>query len=521
MITIKTYGRTTIFANYTEKQLLTGTQEQIEKKVIDIMTSAIPIHEKNRTETKYLWDYYSGKQDIYYEKQKLTRTDIDNRTVENWAYAFVDFKKAYLLGKPIQYVQNDSNSTSEIAILNKYVKFENKKSKDIDLYEDILVNGRGFRYTASDSPDEEDEAPFEILNCSPEDTEVVYSSKLGNEQLLSFIETSMQHIETTLNPETGEKEQVTRYYSEYTIYLRNQSFILSNKSGQLAVVKDSRKLVLTKEHTITEYYVNRKRISLIEIGKDLFNDINYLESLDKDDMEAYVNNLLVFINCEATEEDLKDMAELGAVNIVSQDQKRASIESIQQRLSSDDTQTYYNRLLTSLHQILGVPMASNAGNIESGDTGKAQLTGQGYTSATIRIENDETKFGDCDKNCLKTILKICKQKSESGIKNLKVSEIEAKFQRDVSDNLLVKTQGLMNLLEAKIPKEYALSIVNLFSDVEAVVKQMAIEEKEREQKQEEFIKNKQGQFDNVDPKNKANAQNNNIKNVIQKQNQEQ
>lgn len=518
---IKTYGRTTIFANYTEKQLLGGSQEQIEKKVIDIMTSAIPIHERNRAETLYLWNYYSGVQDIYTEKQKLTRTDIDNRTVENWAYAFVDFKKAYLLGKPIQYVQNDSNSTSEIAILNKYVKFENKKSKDMDLYEDILVNGRGFRYTASDKPEEEDEAPFELINCSPEDTEVVYSSKLGNEQLLSFIETSMQHLVQTVNPETGEKEYIPRYYSEYTVYLRNQSIVLTNKNGNLEVVKDSRKPIIVNEHTITEYYVNRKRISLIEIGKDLFNDINYLESLDKDDMEAYVNNLLVFINCEATEEDLKDMAELGAVNIVSHDQKKASIESIQQRLSSDDTQTYYTRLLTSLHQILGVPMASNMGNIESGDTGKAQLTGQGYTSATIRIENDETKFGDCDKNCLKTILKICKDKPKSGIKKLKVSEIEAKFQRDVSDNLLVKTQGLMNLLEAKIPKQYALSIVNLFSDVEAVVKQMEIEEKEREQNQEKFIQNQNEQFKNVDSKNKTNAQNNKIKNIEQKQNQEQ
>lgn len=521
MIIIKTYGRTTIYANYTEKQLLTGTQEQIEKKVIDIMTSAIPIHEMNRSETKYLWEYYSGKQDIYTEKQKLTRTDIDNRTVENWAYAFIDFKKAYLLGKPIQYVQNDSKSTEEIAILNKFVKFENKKSKDMDLYEDILVNGRGFRYTASDKPEEEDEAPFELINCSPEDTEVVYSSKLGNEQLLSFIETSMQHLVQTVNPETGETEYVPRYYSEYTIYLKKNSLVLTNKSGQLEVVKGSWKPVLVEEHTITEYYVNRKRISLIEIGKDLFNDINYLESLDKDDMEAYVNNLLVFINCEATEEDLKDMAELGAVNIASHDQKRASIESIQQRLSSDDTQTYYTRLLTSLHQILGVPMASNMGNIESGDTGKAQLTGQGYTSATIRIENDETKFGDCDKNCLKAILKICKNNNKSGIKNLRVSEIDSKFQRDVSDNLLVKTQGLMNLLESKIPKEYALSIVNLFSDVEAVVKQMKVEEKEREQKQEEFMKNKDSQFNNVGEKNKADAQNNKIQNVTQKQNQGQ
>ena len=103
--------------------------------------------------------------------------------------------------------------------------------------------------------------------------------------------------------------------------------------------------IVLNEHVITEYYVNKRRISLIEIGKDLFDTLNNIESLDLDDMEAYVNNLLVFINCEATEEDLKGMAELGAVNITSTDNKRASIETVQQRLQADGTQIHYNRIL--------------------------------------------------------------------------------------------------------------------------------------------------------------------------------
>lgn len=522
MVVIKTYGRSVIYANFTEKELLTGTKEEIIKKVQDILLNAIPLHEKNKSETKYLWDYYSGIQDIYVDKQKLTRTEIDHKVVENWAYAFVDFKKTFLLGKPIQYVQSDSSASEEISVLNNYVKYENKKSKDLDIYEDILVNGNGYRYTNTDKPNDDDEAPFEIINCDPALTEVVYSSKLGNEQLLSFIETSMKYIVTTVDPVTGAKEYQPRYYSEYTVYLRNMKLVFNDKSGNLQVVPEKTEIIAINEHIISEYYVNRKRISLIELGKDLFNSINNIESLDLDDMDAYVNNLLVFINCEATEEDLKGMAELGAVNITSTDQKKASIETIQQRLQADGTQIHYNRLLTSLHQILGIPMASDSGTIESGDTGKAKLTGQGYTSATIRIEGDETKFGDCDKQCLKVILKICKSSADSKIKELKLIDVEPKFQRDVSDNLLVKTQGLMNLLECKIPKKYALEIPNLFSDVEAVVKDMEEEEKER---QELFEKQNSQNFNNnqnkVNVVDKANNQNNNIKQVEETQNQEQ
>lgn len=518
MVIIETYGRTVIYANITEKELLTGNIEQIKNKVKDILTNAIPIHEKNRQETEYLWNYYKGIQDIYTDKKKLTRTEIDHKVVENWASAFVDFKKTFLLGKPIQYVQNDSSASKEISVLNDYVKYENKKSKDLDIYEDILVNGNGYRYTNTDKPADDDEAPFEIINCDPALTEVVYSSKLGNEQLLSFIETSMKFIVTTVDPITGAKEYQPRYYSEYTVYLKNMKLVFNNKSGNLQYVEKSYEPITINEHIISEYYVNRNRISLIELGKDLFNAINNIESLDLDDMDAYVNNLLVFINCEATEEDLKGMAELGAVNITSTDQKKASIETVQQRLKADGTQIHYNRLLTALHQILGIPMASDSGTIESGDTGKAKLTGQGYTSATIRIEGDETKFGDCDKQCLKVILKICKNSPDSEIKNLKLIDVEPKFQRDVSDNLLVKTQGLMNLLECKIPKKYALEIPNLFSDVEAVVKDMEQEEKER---QEQFENNSNFSNSKTQPVDKANEQNNNIKNIEETQNQEQ
>ena len=61
---MKTYGRTTIYANYTEEQLLQGTPEQIGAKVLDIIKNSISIHEQNRTETIYLQNYLYGDQDI-------------------------------------------------------------------------------------------------------------------------------------------------------------------------------------------------------------------------------------------------------------------------------------------------------------------------------------------------------------------------------------------------------------------------------------------------------------------------
>ena len=187
---------------------------------------------------------------------------------------------------------------------------------------------------------------------------------------------------------------------------------------------------------------------------------------------------------------------------------------LQQRLKATDTQVYYTRLLNSLHQILGVPQASDNGNIQTGDTGKARLTGQGYLSSGIRIQNDETKFGDNDLKSLNLILKFCKEAEKSGIKELKITKIQPQFQIDMSENMLVKTQSLQNLYDCKIPRKFANSIIGLFPDPNAVTsEQEKIYGKEGEINKENLFNqdNKNGMTTN----DKINQQNKNITKVMQ------
>lgn len=529
---MKTYGRKVLYANIEEKTLLSKPIEEQNKIIIDIMQNVIPLHDVNKIECQYLKDYKNGLQDIYADKKKITRPEIDNHTVENWAYALVDFKKCFLLGKPIQYTMLNDGSTQEISTLNKYCKYENKKAKDMEIYDDILTCGRGFRFANSDIPESEDEAPFELLNLDVEYTDVVYSSSIRKEQLFAFIETPMKYDKEEKDVKTGEIRHLTQFYSEYTIYLRNRTFTITSFDEKLAMVDGTEQLIAVNKHVIQEYYVNRSRISLIEIGKDLFNDINYLESLDKDDMEQFVNAIMVFTNAEVNENDLQEIRDLGAVSISSTENKTASVDLLEQRLKAGDTQTYYTRLLTSLHQILGIPMATDSGSVTSGDTGKAKLTGQGYTMAGIRTEGDETMFDTCDKKSLDVILEVCRQNSNSEIKNLKISEIDSKFSRDTSDNLLVKTQGLMNLYSCDIPREIANSVVNLFNDANAVTqmqqKMFGDQVSQQGAKQETTVdtngeeiptSNNKNDTDTTASENKIAEQDNKINNVAEQDNQ--
>ena len=163
---------------------------------------------------------------------------------------------------------------------------------------------------------------------------------------------------------------------------------------------------------------------------------------------------------------------------------------------------------------MSVPQASNNGEISNAETGKATLTGQGFTSASVRVEGEEKAFKKCDRNSLKVILKICKNTAQSGIKTLKVSDIESKFSRDLSDNLLVKSQALQTLANAKIPPEVRNQVVGLFSDPVSVTKLQEIYEKQLEEKAQI-----QKQLQDAKSIQNVQEQNNKIQDTTEKQNQ--
>jgi len=486
---MKTFGRTTIYANYTEEQLLSGSKAEQSAKVLDILKNSLGIHDKNKDESMYLIAYLYGDQDIK-DKVKLTRTDINNKSVENWAYAFKDWKQAFLVGKPIQYAPLNDVANNEVTLLNNYVSYENKDQLDQDIYEDVFTVGRGFRYVAGSPVTEDDEAPFDIRNLDVINTEVVYSSSINHEQLLAFIVTSKMYIVQQVNPQTGKKEDLPKKYNEYTVYTKNKRYRIDDKLGDLRVVDT--KPIIANIHLIRELYFNKKRMSWLEIGKDIFDDINDVENFDKDDIESFVNAIMVFTNAEVDKASMDAIKEYGAVSIKSTDQKKASVELLQSRLKSLDTQIYYLRKLQALHSILSVPQATSNGDISNAETGKAMFTGQGFTSSSVRVETEEKAFKKFDRNVLKVILKICKLSKDSGIKELKVSDLDIKFSRDLSDNLLVKTQALINLMTAKIPPEIANAVIGLFSDPVQVTKLQEEYIKEQQELQLE-IQNRQNQ----------------------------
>ena len=121
----------------------------------------------------------------------------------------------------------------------------------------------------------------------------------------------------------------------------------------------------------------------------------------------------------------------------------------------------YQTVLT----ITGVPdRRASAG----GNTGQALIVGQGWANAESRAVATELMFKRSESRFLKLILRLLEEDDVYNLDQIQLSDIDIKFTRNKTDNLLVKTQGLQNMLEAGIHPRTTIEVSGLFSDPEQV-----------------------------------------------------
>lgn len=448
------------------------TPENIVEKLPEILS----IHYQNVAEIEYLDNYYKGIQPIL-DKVKIVRPEINNKILVNHAYEIVEFKKSYVFGDPVQYVQKGEKNTEKtnpaISLLNKYMESEGKASKDKELAEWWYKIGTAYRWADIDKPEDEDEAPFEISIPDPKKTFVVYSTGIKEEQLFAgYIQNFTQLITTQDTSQIGE-------YQEYTIYLEDKVMILTNQFGKLelkqlygkGILGRKKKLpnpypLLIKGFRIIEYPLNKNRIGLIELVISQLNAINRITSNELDDIEQFVQSLLVYVNQDVDIKTHKELIKLGAMKVfTSEPNKPADVKLLSQKMDNTKTKTFKDSIYDDVLTIVGIPRLNDKPS--GGDTGQARLLGEGWTMADERAKQDELSFKEPERQFLKIILNICneklKGKSET-LKGLKLSDIDIKFTRNKSDNILVKTQALLNLMSAQCPPDIAFSVIGLFND---------------------------------------------------------
>lgn len=435
-IEYRMFGRKVIYADYTEDEM----NENIIKKILNDVFS---VHLQNANEIDYLEKYYKGYQPII-GKTKEIRPTINNQVVENNAYFITEFKKSYVFGEPIQYVQRGDIANKEVGILNSYMLAEDKYPKDTELAESLYVAGIGHRLVL---PDINEDSPFSIDNLDSKETFCVYSSYLPHKKLFACTYTK------------GVKDSTIRG----SVYTKNAYYTLNKGIVETAFNVQFVKYHILGQIPIFEYYLNKSRLGIIEVVMDILNQLNKVTSDEIDGLEQFIQSILVFVNQDIDKEDYESLLDLGAVKIATSDPSRpADLKLLSNNLDHSNTKILHDRLFNTALNIVGIP--KNSDKASGGDTGQARLLGEGWTMADERAKQDEMEFKRCAKPELNLILKICKLAPNSEIKALTLKDIDQKFTRNKSDNFLVKSQGLMNQIQSGIAPDVAMTTSGLYSD---------------------------------------------------------
>lgn len=420
--------------------------EITDENVLEILDKVMNVHNKNRGEIQYLWDYYRGKQPILARKKK-SRPEICNRIVENRANEIVSFKVGYLCGEPIQYIgRSGSESISKaISELNEMMFSENKAAQDRRIVEWQSICGTAYRLILPDTRGGEDDAPFEMYTLDPRDTFVAYSNEVGDRVMLSG-----KHSTTATNDDI------------FSLYTSNHFWKIKNRE-----ILESRPLALGF-NPIIEYPANTARLGAFETVLDLLDELNNIASNRMDGIEQFVQAFVKFINCDITKDEFLEFLELGAIKVKSTEGQPADVDMVSNELNQGQTQIAKEDAHSAIIEITGMPSMSDGSTSDSSNNG-AVILKNGWQGAETRAKDSETMFKEAEQNTLKLILRIIRdtQGLSDEIYALRLRDIALQFTRRNYENIQSKAQVLTSMLaQNKIHPRLAFAHCGMFTDPE-------------------------------------------------------
>ena len=464
----------------------------------------------NQKKIQHYWDIFENKHEI---EQKTRRyeddSDINNKVATPHLWAIVNFKSGYALGNPKEYAQTEEKQTDDIKYLNKYAKSVNLRAVDKNVAVWTYATGVGYYFTEpkSEKYDPETESPFNVW-LRPSDTcAKIYSSYNGEEELFDMLVTSYKKI----------KDGKEKDYILISLYLPNYYYefecdnTIPNTPKFDQRVSETRARTIYKKLPLTEKFANESRIGVVEIGETLQNAIDTIYSNEVDNVQDLVNEMLIFRNCvlgntpEEKARNLRDAKRGGALEIKDPNPDiEADVKTLSTKLDHTDVLALMESIKNELYATCGVPIAisdtSNGGNKQ----GALQL-GNGWENSYDRLLDEINSFLIADYQLLDKILFICKKDPMSKLNELNASEVEIKYNPNMTDNMVSKSQAYQTFIQCNVPSDLAIAWCRLSND--PVTASRRIEE------YREKLAKEQKLSDNNNKRNVNNQTNNSNNNV--------
>lgn len=449
------------------RNILTSEKQITDANILEVLQKAFLIHSQSRSEIIWLKNYHRGIQSIL-NRTKEVRPEINNRVVENHAAEIVSFKVGYVFGSPIQLVQRgkcESHTPSffrklfklpekedaRIATLNEMLYEQGKAEEDVALGEDLAICGIGYRMALPKKNQMDDLAPFDMMTLLPENTFIVKSNDVYRRPMLS--------VSYVINPDNG--KMTIGAYSD-TLYWE-----VAGSSWTIPMQDVMSQPNTLRMIPIVEYENNKSRMGSFEVVLPLLEAVNNATSDRLNDISQFVQSLLWFNNCDIDEEQFAGLSAMGGIKTKSEPGNPAMVQYLTGILDQGGTQVFKDDLYQMILTIAGVPDRRSS---TGGNTGQAIMLASGWATAESHARITETIFSKSEKEFLRIVLRILKDSKgvDTELSKLAISDIDIKFSRNKNDNLLVKTQGLMNQLQSGIHPRIAIANCGLYSDPEQV-----------------------------------------------------
>lgn len=447
-------GREKIKIDVSYEDFISAPLTYIEKYLGDIVFKQKKIAE----EIDYLKKYYKGIQEIL-EKIRVDGNSINNISVMNYAYEIVEFKKGFVVGKPIKYVNTEDETTDDMNYLNRYLKNAKKKSKDLNKYENLYTFGiaHTFIKPKSTAYNSETDAPFDYYVIDSQKTCIVYSNDIAETPLFSM------YISNVKSKETDTLEEV------YTIYYNSKSVIVKklDSENKIKIVRDEKKEPV--DNPITEYEKGQSRMGAFEPVLVALDNCNYVRSNQLDDIEGFINSFLVFLNQDPKYifDNIDNIKIKRTIALKTNNPNTpADVKLLQSTLNHSDINEMYENIKRDIFDICGVPMATS--NTGQGVSGEAQTYGGGWENAQAMATIETTYITQFEQIDLEKIIKICQNGTDSKLKNLDYNDIEIKYTINKSNNILTKTQAFKYWVDLGGSWERGLEITDLSDDSHTV-----------------------------------------------------
>jgi len=449
------------------------TDERIITKdnIIKVVSKAFEEHQYNVRDEMFLYEYERGNQPILGREKKI-RPELNARVVENGAARIVDIHLGYCFSNPITFVQrakveptekqqkhlfgflkkkNKSEEETDdlkIAMLNKMMYEQSKTKKDLQLGHDMFITGVGYQIVLP-SRDKSKFAPFEIAVPSPLTTFVVYSNDAFREPMLGC--TYFIHEDGTISLTAYSKDLC--FVIEHELSTDNYRLtekVVPNTLGQIPIV----------EFALTD------RMGIFEKAIPILDAINIINSDRINDIMQHVQSLLWMHNCSIDGEGKKNLVDGDGVIMTksSGDSAReAKITYLSQTLNQSEIQTFVDYYMRQVEQLTSTPSWQEA---SGGSTTGAMQLSNGWQCLEISAKTVEQMFVEPEMQVLDLAVECLKADTREydGLKDIELADIEIRFCRTKTYDLVSKTNALVSLLNAGVDGLTAFNTVGLFTD---------------------------------------------------------